>query len=94
MDEDRALPGSRPVALAVAVVVFVLLVGLPFALVVVFYLFANVAAIVTGTAFGSRTLNLEVFFTGLVLSVGLLAILVAVAVGLFGRSLAPKRSRR
>jgi hypothetical protein len=94
VDEERARPGSRPIALAVAAVVFVLLVGLPFAVVVVFYLFANVEAILTGTRFGSRTLNLDVFLTGLVLSVGLLAVLVSVAAGLLGRSLAPKRTRR
>lgn len=94
MDQDRGLPGSKPIALAIAGVVFVLLVGLPFAVVVVFYLFANVDAILTGTRFGSRTLNLDSFLTGLVLSVALLVVVLAVGAGLLGRSLAPKRKRR
>jgi hypothetical protein len=91
-DGSRQLPGSKPIGLAIGVAVLMVLGLLPFLIVVLFYLFANVDAIVTGTRFGSGTLNVGVFLTGLVLTVALLLVGLSALVGLLGRALSPKRS--
>lgn len=64
---------------------------LPALVVVAFYAFANVQALVTGPDLSSDTLNVPVFLTGLAVTVAALLVLIAVGVGLIGRSLSPKR---
>jgi Na+/H+ antiporter NhaC len=85
--------GDRFLGLGIGVAVLAVLTLLPALIVPVFYLFANVYAIVTGTDFGSDTMNVGVFATGLVMTVALLLLLLAGAVALIGRGLSPKRTR-
>jgi hypothetical protein len=82
---------SRFIGLGVAAVILVLLVLLPALAVVGFYTFANVYALITGSDFASGTLNPAVFFTGLVVTVAGVVVVIAVAAGLIGRGLSPKR---
>jgi hypothetical protein len=93
MNDERELPGSRPIGLLVGAAMLAVLAALPLLIVVVFYLFANGYAIVTGPDFGSDTIDLGVLFTGLVLTVALLVIGLAAGANLLGRSLSPKRRR-
>jgi len=83
--------GSRTVGLAVAVALVAGLVLLPALVVVAFYTFANVQALLTGPDLSSDTLNVPVFLTGLAVTVAALLVLIAVGVGLIGRRLSPKR---
>lgn len=87
------MSGSRGVGLGVAAAVIVVLVLMPALIVVLFYAFANVHAIVTGPDFSSDTMNVAAFFIGLALTVATAVVLLAVVVGLIGRSLSPKRRR-
>lgn len=82
--------GDKPVGLVVAAVVTATLVLLPALTVPVFYLFANVYALITGTDFASGTLNVAVFLMGLVLTIVLILLAMAGAVALLGRPLSPK----
>ncbi len=84
---------SRLIGLAAGIAALVVLMALPALIVVAFYVFANVYAIITGTDFGSNTIDVGVFLTGLVLSVATFVVLMAVAVNLIGRSLSPKRPK-
>jgi len=86
--------GSRGVGLGVAAVVVAVILLMPALVIVLFYTFANVYALITGSDFSSDTMNVAVFLTGLVLTVATLVVVMAVAVGLVGRSLAPKRRAR
>lgn len=82
---------SRFIGLGVAAAILVLLVLLPALAIVGFYTFANVYALITGSDFASGTLNPAVFFTGLVVTVAAIVVVIAVVAGLIGRSLSPKR---
>ena len=82
--------GDRPIGLAIGIAVTTILVLLPALIVPIFYLFANVYALITGSDFSSDTMNVAVFQTGLVMTVALLLLLAASAVALIGRTLAPK----
>ena len=82
--------GDRPIGLAIGIAVTAILVLLPALIVPTFYLFANVYALITGSDFSSDTMNVAVFLTGLVMTVALLLLLMAGAVALIGRALAPK----
>ncbi len=86
--------GSKLIGLGVAAVVLAVLVLLPVLVVVAFYLFANVYALITGSDFSSGRMNVPVFLTGLAVTVALFVTLMAVAVGFIGRSLSPKRADR
>jgi hypothetical protein len=86
--------GSRGVGLGVAAVVVAVILLMPALVIVLFYTFANVYALITGSDFSSDTMNVAVFLTGLVLTVATLVVVMAVAVGLVGRSLSPKRRAR
>jgi hypothetical protein len=86
--------GDRPIGLAIGIVVTGLLVLLPALIVPIFYLFANVHAIVVGTDYGSDTMIVGVFFVGLVITVALCLLLMAVVVNLVGRALSPKGADR
>lgn len=85
--------GSRGVGLGVAAAVIAVLVLTPALIVALFYLFANVHAVVTGSDFSSDTMNVAAFLTGLALTVATIVVLMSVLVGLIGRSLSPKRRR-
>jgi len=85
--------GDRPIGLVIAAVVVGVLVVLPMAIVTGFYLFASVYAIIAGSDFGSDTINVSAFLTGLVLTVAVGVLMMAGAVSLIGRSLSPKRHR-
>jgi hypothetical protein len=86
--------GSKFIGLGVAAVVLAVLVLLPALVVVAFYVFANVYALITGSDFSSGTMNVAVFLAGLAVTVALFVTLMAVAVGFIGRSLSPKRADR
>lgn len=83
--------GDKPIGLAVGIVVLVMLILLPGLIPPVFYLFANVYAMIAGSDFGSNTIDVGVLLTGLVLTVALLLLLTAGVVALIGRALSPKR---
>ena len=85
--------GDKPLGLVIAAIVVGVLVGLPMAIVTGFYLFASVYAIIAGSDFGSDTIDVGAFLTGLVLTVALALIVMAAAVSLIGRALSPKRDR-
>lgn len=85
------MEGGRPIGLGIGAVVVTVLVLLSALIVPTFYLFANVLALVTGSDFGSNTVDVAVLLIGLVLTVALFLLLLAGAVALVGRSLAPKR---
>jgi len=53
----------------------------------------SVYAIIAGSDFGSDTINVSAFLTGLVLTVAVGVLMMAGAVSLIGRSLSPKRHR-
>jgi hypothetical protein len=84
---------SRFIGLGVAAAVVAILVLIPALVVVLFYAFANLHAIVTGWDFSSDTMSVPAFMAGLVLTVATVVVLMAVVVGLIGRSLSPKRRR-
>ena len=86
--------GDRPVGLVVAAIVTATVVALPAVIVPIFYLLANVQALVTGRDFASDTLNVPVLLTGLVMTVTLPVLLMVGAVTLVGRALSPKRRDR
>jgi uncharacterized paraquat-inducible protein A len=83
--------GSKVVALAIGLTTFIVLVMLPFLIPVVFYLVANVYALVKGTSFSSQTANEAILPILLVVSVALFPVLLAVLIGVIGRALSPKR---
>ena len=86
--------GDKPIGLAIGIVAVAALVLLPALIPPVFYLFANVYALVTGSDFGADTIDLGVLFTGLVLTVALFLLLAFGAIALVGRALSPKREER
>ncbi|MGH2634615.1 MAG: hypothetical protein ACRDHU_00465 [Actinomycetota bacterium] len=83
--------GSKVVALGIGLATFIVLVMLPFLIPVVFYVVANVYALVKGTGFSSQTANEAILPTLLVVSVALFPVLLAVLIGVIGRALSPKR---
>jgi Na+/H+ antiporter NhaC len=82
--------GGKPIGLVIGLVVAAALILLPALIVPLFYLFANVYALVVGADFSSETMNVTVFLTGLVMTVTLLLLLLSGAVALIGRGLSPK----
>ena len=82
--------GSKFIGLGIAAAVVAIMVLLPFMIVVGFYAFANVQALVTGSDLSSRTLNIAVFLTVLVGTVALLILGLFGVVSLIGRSFTPK----
>ncbi|HET7234867.1 MAG TPA: hypothetical protein VFK59_00370 [Actinomycetota bacterium] len=81
----------KPIGLVIAVIVVTAVLALPMMVVAGFYLFASVYAIVAGSDFGSETINVGAFLTGLVLTVAFGLVAMAVVVSLIGRVLSPKR---
>ena len=86
--------GDKPIGLLVGAIVVAAFVALPAAIVPLYYLFANVYAIVTGMDFSSDTMNVAVFLTGLVLTVATILLVMAGAITLVGRALSPKNRPR
>lgn len=83
--------GDKPIGLVVGLAVTAVLILLPALVVVIYYLFANVYALITGADFASGTMNVGVFLVGLVMTVALLVVVMSVGAVLIGRSLSPKR---
>jgi hypothetical protein len=91
--EPPAVPemgGDRPLGLAIGGLVAAALVLLPPIAVVVFYLVANVSALVIGPDFDSDPNEPAVLLLGLVGTVTLLLLALAGGVALIGRALSPK----
>lgn len=82
--------GGKPIGLVVGAAVTAVLVLLPALIVPLFYLFANVYALVTGADFSSDTIDVAVLLIGLVVTVTLPLVLMSGAVALIGRGLSPK----
>lgn len=82
--------GGKPIGLVIGLAVAAAFILLPALIVPLFYLFANVYALIVGTDFSSETMNVAVFLTGLVMTVTLLLLLLSGAVALIGRGLSPK----
>jgi Na+/H+ antiporter NhaC len=82
--------GGKPIGLVVGLAVAAAFILLPAMIVPLFYLFANVYALIVGSDFSTETMNAAVFLTGLVMTVTLLLLLLSGAVALIGRGLSPK----
>ena len=85
--------GDKPLGLIIATIAVGVLVALPMAVITGFYLFASVYGLIAGSDFGSDTINVGAFLTGLVLTVAATLIAMAVVISLIGRALSPKRHR-
>jgi hypothetical protein len=85
--------GDKPIGLVIAGIAVAALVLLPALLVPVFYVFANILAIVTGSDLSSDTLGVAMLLTGLAVLVATILVAMAVVMNLIGRSLSPKRRR-
>jgi hypothetical protein len=86
--------GDRPLGLVVGMILVAAFVALPAAIVPAFYLFASIYGIVTGMDFSSGTMNVAVFFIGLVLTVATIVLATMGVVTLIGRALSPKNRPR
>ncbi len=84
------MQGSRAIGLGIGLVTLFMLFFLPFLIPVAFYVFASVYGIVTGTDFGSDTVNVGVLLTGLVITVAFFLVVLAGTVALAGRVLSPR----
>jgi hypothetical protein len=82
--------GNKPLGLAIGGVVAVALALLPALTVAVFYLVANVSALIIGTDFDSDPNEPAVLLIGLVGTVAFLVLALAGGVALIGRRLSPK----
>ncbi len=85
--------GDKPIGLGIGLVVLAVLVALPFAIVVLFYVLANIQAIVVGTGFDSDTVNVGMFATLLAITVTFWLLIMAAGVSLLGRALSPKKPK-
>lgn len=83
--------GDRPIGLAIGIATTAVLVLLPGLIPPAFYLFANVYGLIAGSDFGSETINVGIFLTGLVMTVVFFLLLIAGAVAVIGRALSPRR---
>ena len=93
MPDDAGPFGSRILGAGIGLAAFAVLVMLPFMIPVAFYVIANGYAAIKGTTFSAQTTNVGVLLTLLVLSVATFPVLLAVLIGLLGRSFSPKRRR-
>jgi len=88
---DRAdVGGGKPIGLVIGVAVAAGFILLPALIVPLFYLFANIYAVIVGTDFSSDTMNVAVFLTGLVMAVTLPVLVLMAGVALIGRGRYPK----
>jgi hypothetical protein len=81
---------GKPIGLIIGLAVAGAFIALPALIVPIFYLFANVYALIVGADFSSETMNVAVFLTGLVMAVTLPLLLLSGVVALIGRGLSPK----
>lgn len=86
--------GDKPIGLGIGIVLLLILVLLPALIPPVFYLFANVYAMISGSDFGSDAIDVGVLLTGLVLTVAFFLLLAAAAVAVIGRALSPRQEER
>lgn len=84
-------PGQRPLGLGIGIATLVGILLLPWLIVPLFYLAANVIAIATGSDFSSDTVNVPALMIALVAVVTLLVLGVAAMAGTIGRSLTARR---
>lgn len=82
---------QRPLGLGIGLALVVMVLGLPWLLVPLWWVFANVVALVTGRDFSSDTVNVPLLLVGLVATVTLLVLGAMLLVGLAGRGLSPRR---
>lgn len=82
--------GDKPLGLAIGGVLTVAFALLPALAVAVFYLVANVSALIIGTDFDSDPNEPTVLLVGLVGTVTFLVLTIAGSVALIGRRLSPK----
>ncbi len=86
--------GSRLAGVGVAGALVAGLTLLPLLVLAGFYTFANVYALVVGARFSSDAANVGVLAAGLAVTVAGLLVLLALGLGLIGRSLSPRRRDR
>lgn len=84
--------GDKPLGLAIGGVLTVAFALLPALAVAVFYLVANVSALIIGADFDSDPNEPAVLLVGLVGTVTFLVLTIAGGVALIGRRLSPKNS--
>lgn len=89
--EVSELKESGFIGLGIGLAVFFILLLMPFLVVVAFYTFASVYALVRASDFHTSTMNVPVFFLGLIGTVTLFPVLASAVAALIGRALAPKR---
>jgi hypothetical protein len=82
--------GDKPISAVLGGLVATALVLLPALTIGVFYVVANVSALVVGTDFDSDPTEPTILLLGLVGTVTLLVVGLAAAVALLGRALSPK----
>lgn len=87
------MDGDKPIGLGIGIVVVAMLVLLPAFIVSIFYVLANVHAIVVGLDYDSDTMIVGVFATLLVVTVALCLLIMTTAVNLIGRALSPRRRK-
>lgn len=83
--------GQRPLGLGIGLTTLVGILLLPWLIVPLFYLVANVIAIATGSDFSSDTVNVAALLISLVAVVTLLVLGMVALAGRLGRSLTPRR---
>lgn len=82
------------VAIGAAMAAFAFLLFLPFLLVVFLYLFFTIYGMTKGTDLHASTINLSLWFSGLVVVTAALVVLMAAAVSIIGKSLTPPKRRK
>ena len=82
---------SKLTGLGIGLAVLFVFLLMPWLIVVVFYTFANVYALVRASDFHASTMNIPVFFIGLIGTVMLFPLLAAAIAALIGRALSPRR---
>ena len=91
-------PGSgpldqRPLGVGIGIALVVMVVGLPWLIVPLWWTFANVVALTTGSDFSSDTVSVPALLVGLVAIVTLLVLGTVLVLGLAGRGLSPRKRR-
>lgn len=84
---------QRPLGVGIGIALLVMVLGLPWLLVPLWWLFANVVALATGRDFSSDTVSVPALLVGLVAIVTLLVLGTTLIVGLAGRGLSPRKRR-
>jgi uncharacterized protein with PQ loop repeat len=85
------MPEGSGIAAAIAAAILFGLVLLPALIAALLFLFFTIMGMIKGTDLHASTLDLPILFTGIVLIVTGLVVLLLVGVGLIGRSLTPRK---